>query len=179
MIQSPYRRGADDGFIFGLYLTVMFFASIFAGDFAPLSLLALLMMVGVPAVIYIFMSRYHRRLGKAGSFAMLWMQGVVIFFCGILIAGTAMVVYMKWIHPDFISEQLNAIAALKDTIPGSQVDLAADMASKMIEANFIPAPIDIVTELIMLAILTGSLLSMTLSGIFVLKRKSSAFMSKS
>lgn len=171
MIQSPYRRGADDGFIFGIYLTVMFFASILAGSFAPLSLLAFVMMVGVPVVIYRFMLSYHRMLGASGSFAMLWMQGVVIFFCGILIAGTALVVYMKWIHPGFIAEQLAAVAALKDTMPGSQMDFAADVAAKMLEAKFIPTPIDIVTEMIMLAIVSGSLLSMTLSGIFALHRR--------
>lgn len=171
MIQSPYRRGADDGFIFGIYLTVMFFASIFAGSSALLPLLALAMMVCVPLVIYRFMRSYDRKLGAAATFAMLWMQGVVIFFCGMLIAGTALVVYMKWIHPEFVMEQLTAVAALKDTMPGGQIDLAADVASKMIEARFIPTPIDIVTEMIMLAIVSGSLLSMTLSGIFALRRR--------
>jgi len=174
MIQSPYRRGADDGFIFGIYLSVMFFASILAGSFAPLSLFALVMMAGVPVVIYRFMLSYHRQLGAAGSFAMLWMQGVVIFFCGMLIAGMLLVVYMKWVRPDFIVEQLTAVAALKDTVPGSQIDVAADVAARMIEAKFIPTPIDIVTEMIMLAIVSGSLLSMTLSGIFVLRRRSEA-----
>ena len=56
-------------------------------------------------------------------------------------------------------------------MPGTQVDFAADVAARMLEARFIPAPIDIVTEMIMLAIVTGSLLSMTLSGIFALHRK--------
>ena len=171
MIKSPYRRGADDGFLFGIYLSVMFFASIFAGKFALLSLLAIVMMVSVPVVIYRFMRSYHRSLGPSGTFAMLWMQGVVIFFCGMLIAGTALVVYMKWIHPGFVIEQLTAVAALKDSMPGTQIDFAADVAAKMLEARFIPAPIDIVTEMIMLAIVTGSLLSMTISGIFTLSRK--------
>lgn len=173
MIRSPYRRGADDGFIFGIYLTVMFFASIFAGNFTVLPLLALVMMAAVPAVIYRFMLSYHRTLGPAGSFAMLWMHGVVIFFCGMLIAGTALVIYMKWIHPGFVIEQLTAVAALKGSMPGTQMDTAAELASKMLEARFIPAPIDIVTEIMMLAIVSGSILSMTLSGIFALRRRRS------
>ena len=166
MIQSPYRRGADDGFIFGAYLTVMFFASVFG-----LSLLAGVMAVCVPLVIYRFMLRYHRSLGPLGSFPMLWMQGVVIFFCGMLMAGAALVVFMKWISPDFVVEQMRAVAAVKGTMPGTQVDLAADMARKMLDANFVPAPIEIVVEMMMLAIVTGSLLSMTLSGLFALRRR--------
>ena len=121
MIKSPYRRGADDGFIFGVYLTVMFFASILSGGSVLLTMLSGVMMAGVPLVIYMFMRFYHRSLGVAGSFAMLWMQGVVIFFCGMLIAGTALVVYMKWINPDFVIDQLNAVASLKDTAPGTNL----------------------------------------------------------
>ena len=173
MIKSPYRRGADDGFIFGVYLTVMFFASILSGGSVLLTMLSGVMMAGVPLVIYMFMRSYHRSLGVAGSFAMLWMQGVVIFFCGMLIAGTVLVVYMKWINPDFVIDQLNAVASLKDTAPGTNLEVAAETARKMIDANFIPAPIDIVVEMLMLAIVTGSFLSMLLSGIFVLLRRRS------
>ena len=104
MIQSPYRRGADDGFFFGAYLTVMFFASIFSEWMPLLQLLSGAMAVCVPLTIYRFMLRYHRSLGQMGSFPMLWMQGVVIFFCGMLLAGTALVVFMKWLSPDFVVE---------------------------------------------------------------------------
>lgn len=171
MIQSPYRRGADDGFFFGAYLTVMFFASIFSEWMPLLQLLSGAMAVCVPLTIYRFMLRYHRSLGQMGSFPMLWMQGVVIFFCGMLIAGCALVVYMKWIEPDFVIGQIRQVAALKGTLPDSGVETAAEVASNMLEANFIPTPIDIVVELMMLAIFTGSLLSMLLSGIFAVRRR--------
>ena len=170
-IQSPYRRGADDGLWFGLYLSVMFFSSILSGRVAMLSLLSLVLVVCVPVVIYFFMRAYDRRLGPAGTFPMLWMQGVVIFFCGMLIAGCALVVYMKWIEPDFVIGQIRQVAALKGTLPDSGVETAAEVASNMLEANFIPTPIDIVVELMMLAIFTGSLLSMLLSGIFAVRRR--------
>ena len=68
MIQSPYRRGADDGFFFGAYLTVMFFASIFSEWMPLLQLLSGAMAVCVPLTIYRFMLRYHRSLGQMGSF---------------------------------------------------------------------------------------------------------------
>ena len=58
MIQSPYRRGADDGFFFGAYLTVMFFASIFSEWMPLLQLLSGAMAVCVPLTIYRFMLRY-------------------------------------------------------------------------------------------------------------------------
>ncbi len=172
MIQSPYRRGADDGFIFGLYLSAIFFASIFAQTLPVLSLLSMAMMVLVPAVIFRFMRSFDRDLGPSASFPMLWMQGVVIFFCGTLIAGAALVIYMKWIEPDFVFNQMQSVADLAGAAPGTFVDNAADIASKMIEARFIPTPIAIVTELIMLSIVTGSILSILLSAFFALRRRS-------
>ncbi len=170
MIKSPYRRGADDGFYFGLYLVAMFFASVFAQTVPMLSFVSLVLMFSAPAVIYRFLRSYDRELGPAASFPMLWMQGVVIFFCGILIAGAALVVYMKWIEPDFVLSQIKGVAALAGTAPGTFVDAAAGLAAEMIEANFIPTPTAIVAELVMLAIVSGSVLSIILSAFLALRR---------
>lgn len=171
MIQSPYSRGAEDGLRFGLYLGVMFFASIFATALPMLSMLSLAMIVAVPVVTWVLMRRYQRSLGAASSFAMLWMYGVVLFFCGMLIAGTALTVYMRWIEPDYLSSQLAALAALEGSMPGTFVDQAASVASDMIDARFIPSPIAVVTELIMLAIVTGSGLTVCLSALLSMRRR--------
>lgn len=81
-------------------------------------------------------------------------------------------IYMKWIEPDFVFNQMQSVADLAGAAPGTFVDNAADIASKMIEARFIPTPIAIVTELIMLSIVTGSILSILLSAFFALRRRS-------
>lgn len=171
MIQSPYRRGADDGIVMGLYLTVMFFASIFSASLPVLTWLALLMMVCVPLLVWRLMSRYHRLLGQASSFAMLWMYGVVMFFCGMLITGVALEVYMTWIHPGYVAEQLQSLAALKGDYPGSYLDTMAEMARSMLDAHFIPAPINLVAELVMMAIVSGSLLSIILSALLTIRSR--------
>ncbi len=171
MMLSPYRRGADDGFIFGLYLSVMFFTSIYSAGLPVLSLLSLGMMVCVPVVIFVFMRRFEAALKEYATFPMLWMQGVVIFFCGTIIAGALLVVYMKWVEPDYVLKQLEGLAELGSTADGGFVAEAGEMAGKMIEANFIPSPIAIVTEIIMTSIVTGSLLSMAISGVMTLRRR--------
>lgn len=171
MMLSPYRRGADDGFIFGLYLSVMFFASIYSAGLPVLSLLSLGMMVCVPVVIFVFMRRFEAALKEYATFPMLWMQGVVIFFCGTIIAGALLVVYMKWVEPDYVLKQLEGLAELGSKADVGFVAEAGEMAGKMIEANFIPSPIAIVTEIIMTSIVTGSLLSMAISGVMTLRRR--------
>jgi len=171
MVTSPYRRGADDGFIFGLYLSLMFFSSILAPGLPLLGLLSGVMVIAVPVVIFLFMRRYNRQLHGHTTFPMFWMQGVVIFTCGILISGALLVIYLKWINPGFIRLQLESMVKLGATpgAEGTAIADAADIASQMLESNFIPTPIAIVTELIMAAIVSGSLLSIIIGSLFALR----------
>lgn len=171
MITSPYRRGADDGFLFGIYLTLMFFSSIFAPRVPLLGLMPPLMALAVPAIIWFFIRRYDRSLQECATFPMMWMLGVVIFVCGSLIAGVLLTIYMKWIEPDFIINQFWAVIELGKDAPGTFLAEAGDIASQMIEANFVPSPIAIVSEIIMLATVTGSLLSIAISAIIALMHK--------
>lgn len=170
MIESPYRRGARDGLSFGLYLTVMFFLSIFSSASPLLSLLSFAMMAAVPVVIFIYLRRYHRALGIASQFSAMWMQGLVIFICGMLLCGLALVVYMRWINPGFIADQLAALAALKGTMPDTGIDDVAVVAERLIENNAVPRPMQVVVELQMLGIVTGSMLSMVISAVLSLTR---------
>lgn len=171
MTESPYRRGAEDGLRFGAYLGVMFFASIFSSALPLLSVLSMAMMIAVPGIAYALMRRYQSRLGAEASFALLWTHGVMLFLGGSLVAGAALAVYMKWIEPDFVYTQLESLAAMQGKMPGTFVDTAAEMASSMIEARFIPSAISIVTEIIMLGVVTGSALTMILSAILLMKRR--------
>ena len=163
MIESPYRRGAADGLSFGLYLTVMFFLSIFSPAAPVLSLVSLVMIAAVPLVIFRYLYRYHRSLGVASQFSAMWMQGLVIFFCGMLVCGSALVVYMRWINPDFIASQLETLASLKGTMPDTGIDEAAVVAERLLERKAVPQPIQVVIELQMLAIVTGSILSLIIT----------------
>ncbi len=172
IITSPYRRGADFGFLFGIYLSVMFFSSIF-GKLLPLTgLLSLLLMLGVPVFIFIVLRRYDRELQGCATFPMMWMTGVVTFICGILISGTLLVIYMKWIEPGFVLSQLEGLVETGKKLPGTPVAEAGEIAARMIRANFIPTPIAIVTEIIMATIVSGSILSIIISAGFALLHKS-------
>lgn len=172
IITSPYRRGADFGFLFGIYLTVMFFSSILAKSLPLTGLLSFVMMIGVPVFIFLVLRRYDRELQGCATFPMMWMAGVVTFICGILISGSLLVIYMKWIEPDFVLHQLEGLVEAGRQVPGTPIADAGDIASQMIKANFIPTPIAIVSELIMATIVSGSILSIIISAGFALLHKS-------
>ncbi len=173
MTTSPYRRGADDGFIFGIYLSVLLLSMFAAPKIAILGPLALVLIICVPLVIFLFMRRYDRQLSGCVTFPMFWMQGMVTFICGILLAGAVLVVYLTWIQPNLIYDQLTGLieTASLPQAKGTVIEEMGKMASEMIRQHIVPSPISIVVELILLAIVTGSLLSMTLGGLMVLRRR--------
>lgn len=169
-IKSPYRQGADDGFLLGIYLSAMSLCMVNSTRIPLLALMALGMFVAVPAIVYTFMRRYDRRLGRASGFAVNWMHGVMIFVCAALVSGAVMTVYMRWIDPGFIPSQMEILAGMEGRFPGSAFDQSAMLARQMVEANFMPSAISISVELIFLEIFSGSCLAMLLSGILALMR---------
>lgn len=164
-IQSPYRRGGDDGLTFGLYLSVMFFAGIFSMKIPVLNLLSTAMMIAVPAVIYIYLRRYFISERGLLSVSALWMHGIVIFGCGSLIACFLMFIYMRWIEPDYLNNMWREFLA---TLSASQSADLTDFAELSREAtrNGQPVtPIIFAVTTIMMAILSGSVLSLLLGAI--------------
>lgn len=168
MIESPYRRGADDGFLFGLYLTALFAASIFSEQVPLLSLVTLALVVMVPVYVWQRMRSFSRACRGAATFPMLWMQGMVMFACGMALAGVVLTVYMKWINPGFIARQWHMMAALASSPDSSFMQQTGKMAQVMIDNGMVPRPMEIVLQLFLLAVASGSILSMTLGAILTL-----------
>lgn len=161
--KSVYRRGADDGLFFGIYLIIMFFASAFSMAIPFAGLLSIILVLGVPFIIYRFLRRSYVNDNGTTQFSALWVQGITTFFCGSLISGIVALIYMKWINPDFILTQIQTLIDVymaNDWKEGKEI---AEVLTKMIENNMLPTPINIVIESIWLAVFTGSILSMIVS----------------
>lgn len=161
--KSVYRRGADDGLFFGIYLIIMFFASAFSMAVPFAGLLSIILLLGVPFLIYRFLRRSYVNDNGTTQFSALWVQGITTFFCGSLISGIVAFIYMRWINPDFILSQVQALIDVymtTDWVEGKEI---AEVLKKMIANNMLPTPINIVIESIWLAVFTGSILSMILS----------------
>lgn len=171
MSKTPYRRGAEDGLKFGIYLGVLLFSSLLSGKVAWLAQVFCVMAILVPVIIYRMMVSYKRELGGVVTFSMLWMQGLVIFSCAAVIAGGAMMIYLRWIDPDYMVENMRQLASLD--VSGDRAGLAGykDMAQIMLDNKSIPRVVDIVVMIILMAITSGSLLSMLLAGIIIARLK--------
>lgn len=161
--RSPYKRGADDGLLFGLLLTVIFFAGVFSVDYPVTGLIAAAGMLSVPFVIYKFLRRsYVADMGMT-LLSSLWMQGIMIFGCGALISGIIATVYLKWVDPDFINARVaDAIRLYRESDMPSGERMAETLEA-MVKSHLIPSAVQIVVEMIWLSIFSGSLLSLLMA----------------
>ena len=85
--KSVYKSGADDGFILGAYLSVWFLLLGYSTENVYLAPLAMLMMLGVPVLIFFMLRRAHVRAYGLSQFSELWLQGIITFVCGTLHMG--------------------------------------------------------------------------------------------
>lgn len=157
---SPYRRGADDGYVMGAYFTAMFLAFFYQLRFPELAMLVLLMGAGVPAVVYMRLRRSFRCDGLSTPLSSLWMEGIVMFLCGSLLSGCVALVMMKFVEPGWLSTFVAASAeALRDN-PHPSAPEVAEALDLIIERRMLPPAPVIVFESVWMAVLSGSLLSL-------------------
>lgn len=160
---SPYRQGADDGLRFGAYLSVLFFSSIFAPRIPGFGLLSLILAIGVPVVIAWYLGKYNRNCNFRATFSMMWTQGVIIFVCGCLISGVLLFIYMKWMNPHFIITQWQHLVDIGAQSASPDLNNMGQVASKMIEAGMLPSAIEVVVEIVLMGVASGSILSLIIA----------------
>lgn len=161
--KSPYKRGADDGLLFGGLLCAMFFAGVFSFKVPLLGLVSFVLMVSVPLVIYRFLRKSYVTDGYNTQLSSLWMQGIMTFACGCVLAGLVATVYLKWINPGFIIERVRETIDFYRSSGWERGEEMATVLQRMIDNRLLPGPVSMVVEMIWLGIFSGSLLSLLMA----------------
>lgn len=162
--KTLYRRAADDGLIFGIYITILSILSMLSTTIELLSIPVLLMIAGVPAIIFIFLRKMYVSEFGLSRFSALWMLGILIFIFGSLICGMATYIYLQYIEPNYIYSTMQKALELAQSNPDKNSDVA-NILQEAIKQKMIPSPIQVVMQMIWFTALTGSILSAILSSI--------------
>lgn len=163
--KSIYRRGADDGFIFGVYLSVLFLLQALAlvHGWDAASIIGLIMMMAVPVVVYFFLRRGYFAEERRSRFSAMWLHGICIFFFGSLLMALTSYIYMRLVHPGYIPEVVEILRQAYTSIGSKDAMEAAHMVEKIQQQHLYPTAAEIAVTFIWLDVFTGSLLSMLLS----------------
>ncbi len=121
------------------------------------------LIIGVPVITYFFLRRaYIAELGTT-RFSALWMQGIVMFFCGSMIMALFAFIFMRWIEPDFIISQMESLIDAYRQLNMDGTAEIADTFQHAIDQGIIPTAIQVSMQMIWSGVFTGSLLSIIVS----------------
>lgn len=161
--RSVYRRGAEDGLILGPVMAIAVLLSGATSYVAWLAIPAILAIAAVPATATVLLRRGYAEDNYRSTFSALWLEGICAFFFGGMLMGVVAFAAMRWIWPGYIMDQVNTlIDILSASLAEDNIRMAHNLRA-MADNGELPAPIDLVLELIYIAVFTGSLLSMLLS----------------
>ena len=161
--KSVFKRGADDGFWAGIYLSVLVIALLLSVKSLLAGMLGLVMAVGVPVATYLLLRRAYRADYGTTRFSELWMQGICTFFFGSLIMAVALYVFLGYIEPGYIYSLVGQAVDTYRVVGTPQAVEMADMLQKLADSHMLPSPIMVAVDMIWTVSFTGSVLSLLLS----------------
>lgn len=162
-LASPYQLGARRGLPFGVLLCAMFLAMIWSQRVPLFSLLAVMLFIAVPFVIYLWLRRTYVSEHGMTTLSGLWMQGIMIFACGSMLCAAVSASYLRWIEPDYISSVIRQAIDFYQEVGDSRAEKVAEMLERMVKAGAVPSGAYMAFEMMWLSIFSGSLLSLLLS----------------
>ena len=168
---SPVQLAANYGLWFGLYLSGIFLMFVGSDSSALMSLLTLAMLMLCPLVVLRMLRGAYVRNMASTDFMRLWSIGVMIFFFGSLICALVTVVWIQFLHPDFLYEKAQEAVDVYRTVPemaGSDVVHALQSA---IDKGELPTPIEFAVQMGWTTVLLGSVISLPLAFLARLRTK--------
>jgi hypothetical protein len=160
---SVYKRGADDGLKLGIIMIVLFIAAAYSLQFAMLGFLAFALTIAVPFVVYYMIKRDYLRYPNMRFFSALWMHGICTFFFGSVLLAAAMSVFLRFIEPTFIIDNLNNAISVYRSLGVAEANEMADAMQSLIDKHMVPSAISFAMTSIWSVVFSGSMLSLLLS----------------
>ena len=160
---SPVQLAANYGLWFGFYLSGMFLMFVGSDSNAPMSVLTLAMLLLSPVVVLRMLRGAYVRDMAATDFMRLWSIGVMIFFFGSLICALVTVVWIQFLHPDFLYEKAQEAVDVYRTVPEMAGSDVANALQSAIDKGELPTPIEFAMQMGWTTVLLGSVVSLPLA----------------
>ncbi|THG48325.1 MULTISPECIES: DUF4199 domain-containing protein [Muribaculum] len=162
-IYMMYKRSAERGTVFGLYLTSIFLSMAFGITNQAFSVLLFALMCGVPFLIYYWLRNTYKQQNGLSDFSALWMEGIAIFFFGGLLSSFFAFVYIQAVNPHFIETMMQASVDAYHQNPWQGGEVMVEGIETAIKKHIIPSAINVVVDGMWLIVFSGSMLSMLMA----------------
>lgn len=163
--QSIYKRGADDGLLMGILLSITFLAAVNSIYYAWTTVACLALAFAVPFLTFYFLRRSYRFDNCRTRFSALWLQGICIFFFGSLLAALTSYIYLRLYNPSYISTVIDMAKEVYQSVDTPDARQMAAMMQKIQDTHMLPTPAEVAVQIVWSGVFTGSLLSVVVTAI--------------
>lgn len=154
----------------GLYLIARFVCSVTSLYSPVLNVLAMLLFVGTPFVLYFLMLKYHRMNSNVSSFSLFWMMGIMLFFFASLICAVPEYIFYEYINPNYISDTIRQSVELIKEMDILKDENSMTELETMLTSGATPSSLQMIMSSLWSNVFFGSLLSILVS-LFVIRSK--------
>lgn len=153
--KNVFVRSAELGVPFGGMLSLASMSMIF-GDKVPfVSLLAVIIAIAAPVVLYWLQRKYYIGSNGFAPFSELWTLGIFTTIGGALICALISYGVITYFRPDFLYEQAQMIVDTYKQFPQSQAKDMVSVFDKMIKNDMLPSPFDYCVQMFWLTASMG------------------------
>ena len=166
-----FGRAARVGPVAGVYFTVLFLCAAYSGMHPLLSILALILLLSVPWLLYRRLSATAAAVVKVRTVP-LWTEGIYSFLFGGLIMALLVYMWLRFVDPGYVHNQLELAAQLMREYPQSASHELRHAVEAVLEQGSLPGAIQMAMSLFWTVTFTGAVLSLPVAFI-IAKIKSS------
>jgi len=157
--KNIFHRAAVWGIPFGLYLAAVAATSIYADKLPVLSLVCLVMLVGIPVLVYRYQRRQFIDDDGFSEYAALWMLGIMLFVLGAVLASLIVYLLLQYARPGFLYDQAQTLINTYRAMPGMADNDVLQTLQQMVDKGMLPTPIEAVVNAYWFITFCGSMLS--------------------
>lgn len=161
--RTPFKTGAEKGLISGAVMCAIFLASVSGMHFPLLNLAALGLIIWIPVMVLLQLRATRRQQPQWATFSGLWLQGIITFICGALIASTFAMLYFRLFDPDFVITTVDFLHEQYAAMPGQNAKEMSKIFASMIDNGAVPSAGTMVIGMFWVIVSSGSILSLLLA----------------
>ncbi|MBD5177371.1 MAG: DUF4199 domain-containing protein [Bacteroidales bacterium] len=168
--RSIAARAADGGVIIGGVIMLLVLGVGFSTAFGAASILVWGGTLAMPFILYSLLRRSYGQTNFGLTTIELWAEGIAMFFLGSLVPATVVYLLLKFVAPDFMTDQLNmALGELGKMEPTPQSEQLISTLTTLRDSGLLPTPTQVAAQLIAFNMFAGMILSLIEANILVIR----------
>jgi thiol:disulfide interchange protein len=144
-------------------MIALFVCVVYSLQLPLLGFFALALSIAVPFVVYRMIRRDYLRYPNMQFFSALWMHGISIFIFASMILAVAIYVFLRFIEPDFIINNLYTAIGVYRSLGVAEATDVANSLQLIIDKHMVPSASTFAVSSIWTVVFSGSMLSLLLA----------------